>query len=186
MSDIIKTVKKSEDEKSAAPFQYYSKLAKNCVKDTKLAADPAQDNFIKGVLGLLCLCFMFGYGGHLLRTIIGCAYPGYRSLKAILTDDKDDDMAWLRYWVVLSSFSILELVLDLMVAWVPGYLIAKCAFLVWCMAPVQNNGSNIIFNMVVLPLFQKHHDKIDSLAATAASKAEEIIKNAVEKSNEDQ
>ena len=101
-----------------------------------------------GVLGLLCLCFMFGYGGHLLRTIIGCAYPGYRSLKAILTDDKDDDMAWLRYWVVLSSFSILELVLDLMVAWVPGYLIAKCAFLVWCMAPVQNNGSNIIFNMV--------------------------------------
>ena len=50
--------------------------------------------------------------------------------------------------MVLSSFSILELVLDLMVAWVPGYLIAKCVFLVWCMAPVQNNGSNIIFNMV--------------------------------------
>ena len=57
-------------------------------------------------------------------------------------------MAWLRYWVVMSSFSILELVLDLMVSWVPGYLIAKCVFLVWCMAPIQNNGSNILFNMV--------------------------------------
>ena len=57
-------------------------------------------------------------------------------------------MAWLRYWVVLSAFSMLELVLDMMMAWMPGYLIAKCVFLVWCMAPVQNNGSNIIFNMV--------------------------------------
>ena len=49
MSDIIKTAKKSEDDKSVAPFQYYTKLARNCVTDTKLAADPAQDNFIKGL-----------------------------------------------------------------------------------------------------------------------------------------
>merc|ERR1719356_2265780 len=81
------------------------------------------------VLGILCVCFVFGYGGHLLRTIVACAYPGYRSLKAILTDDKDDDMAWLRYWVVLASFSLVELVLDLILSWLPGYLIAKCSFL---------------------------------------------------------
>ena len=35
----------------------------------------------------------------------------------------------------------------------PGYLLAKCAFLVWCMAPVQNNGANLIFTQVLpLPL----------------------------------
>ena len=34
------------------------------------------------------------------RTVVGVAYPGYRSLKALLTEDKADDMLWLRYWVL--------------------------------------------------------------------------------------
>ena len=164
MSDIIKTLQKKEEDKAVASVQYYIKYVKNFVNDNKIVKDPAQDNFIKGKemgvgmiitfilsqgsLALIFLCFLFGYGGHLLRTIIACAYPGYRSLKAILTDDKDDDMAWLRYWVVLASFSLVELVLDLILSWLPGYLIAKCSFLVWCMAPIENNGSNIIFNTV--------------------------------------
>ena len=50
MSDMIKTDKKQEEDKSS--IQYYTKLAKTCVTDTKLAADPAQDNFIKGDLKL--------------------------------------------------------------------------------------------------------------------------------------
>ena len=36
------------------------------------------------------------------RTVVGVAYPGYRSLKALLTEDKADDMLWLRYWVLLT------------------------------------------------------------------------------------
>ena len=34
-------------------------------------------------------------------------------------------------------------------SWAPGYLLAKMAFLAWCMAPIQENGSNVIFNQVV-------------------------------------
>ena len=37
----------------------------------------------------------------IIRTVVGVAYPGYRSLKALLTEDKADDMLWLRYWVLL-------------------------------------------------------------------------------------
>merc|ERR1711973_1087416 len=29
------------------------------------------------------------------------------------------------------------------------------------MAPVQNNGANLIFSQVLFPLFKKHHGKID-------------------------
>ena len=36
----------------------------------------------------------------IFRTVVGVAYPGYRSLKALLTEDKTDDMLWLRYWVL--------------------------------------------------------------------------------------
>ena len=37
------------------------------------------------------------------RTVVGVAYPGYRSLKALLTEDKADDMLWLRYWVLSNN-----------------------------------------------------------------------------------
>ena len=44
---------------------------------------------------------------------------------------------------------MLELGLDIVMSWAPGYLLAKMAFLVWCMAPIPENGSNVIFNQVV-------------------------------------
>ena len=45
---------------------------------------------------------------------------------------------------------MLELGLDIVMSWAPGYLLAKMAFLAWCMAPIQENDSNVIFNQVVL------------------------------------
>lgn len=57
-----------------------------------------------------------------------------------------------RYWVVLGVFSLVELLLDLVINPLPysfpTYLILKCAFLAWCMAPVEWNGSDVIFNNV--------------------------------------
>ena len=57
-----------------------------------------------------------------------------------------------RYWVVLGVFSLVELLLDLAINPLaysfPAYLILKCAFLAWCMAPVEWNGSDVIFNNV--------------------------------------
>ena len=58
----------------------------------------------------------------------------------------------IRYWVVLGVFSLVELLLDLAINPLaysfPTYLILKCAFLAWCMAPVEWNGSDVIFNNV--------------------------------------
>lgn len=58
----------------------------------------------------------------------------------------------IRYWVVLGVFSLVELLLDLAINPLaysfPAYLILKCAFLAWCMAPVEWNGSDVIFNNV--------------------------------------
>jgi len=82
-------------------------------------------------------------------------------MQAAMTDDPEDDLQWLRYWVVLATVHMIELVVDPLVDFFPGYLLAKCAFLVWCMAPVQNNGANLIFSQVLFPLFKKHHGKID-------------------------
>merc|ERR1712141_344575 len=100
------------------------------------------------------------------RTIIGVTYPAFASLKAVLSDSPESCGAWLRYWVVLGVFSLLELLLDLLINPLrysfPIYLILKCSFLAWCMAPVEWNGSDIIFNK-----FQQHHKEIEDQAEMA-------------------
>ena len=62
-----------------------------------------------------------------------------------------------RYWVVLGVFSLVELMLDLVINPLPysfpSYLIIKCGFLAWCMAPVEWNGSDVIFNNVSIKLW---------------------------------
>ena len=50
---------------------------------------------------------------------------------------------------------MLELGLDIVMSWAPGYLLAKMAFLAWCMAPIQENGSNVIFNQVVQMILRR-------------------------------
>ena len=86
------------------------------------------------------------------RTLVGVAYPAFASLKTVLSDAPESSVAWLRYWVVLGVFSVVELLLDPLINPLtysfPTYLVLKCLFLVWCMAPVQWNGSDIIFNQV--------------------------------------
>ena len=84
----------------------------------------------------------------ILRTGLGLIYPVYRSLQAILTEDTEDDLTWLRYWVVLALVTLVEMVLDPMVDFFPFYLLAKCSFLVWCMAPSDKSGSNLVFTQV--------------------------------------
>lgn len=86
------------------------------------------------------------------RTLVGVVYPAFASLKAVLSGSADSSAAWLRYWVVLGVFSVVELLLDPVINPLiysfPTYLVLKCLFLVWCMLPQWFNGSDIIFNQV--------------------------------------
>merc|ERR1712183_108983 len=105
------------------------------------------------------------------RTLVGVAYPAFASLKAVLSDSPESSVAWLRYWVVLGVFSVVELLLDPLINPLtfsfPTYLVLKCLFLVWCMAPVEWNGSDIIFNQVLFPIFKEHHEQIEEQAEKA-------------------
>ena len=86
------------------------------------------------------------------RTLVGVVYPAFASLKAVLSGSADQSAAWLRYWVVLGVFSVLELLADPLLNPLsysfPLYLVLKCSFLVWCMIPVKWNGSDLLFNQV--------------------------------------
>ena len=116
-----------------------------------------------------------------IRAGVGFLYPAYKSLHAIMSEDREASLAWMRYWVVLAAFSLLETLLDPLLDFLPGYLLSKCIFLVWCMAPSSKSGSNLVFTQVcterpvtssylslvfqiIFPLFKKHHEDIDQQA----------------------
>ncbi|NXI45853.1 REEP6 protein, partial [Galbula dea] len=93
------------------------------------------------------------------------------SIKAIESTNKEDDTTWLTYWVVYGVFSIAEFFSDIFLYWFPFYYVGKCLFLVWCMAPVSWNGSQVLYQSFIRPCFLRHHQAVDSVLGDISAKA---------------
>ena len=91
-----------------------------------------------------------------IRAAVGFLYPAYKSLHAVMNDDREASINWLRYWVVLAVFSVIESLVDPLLDFLPGYLLGKCLFLLWCMMPSKNSGSNLVFTQVVRSYFMEN------------------------------
>lgn len=100
-----------------------------------------------GALALLLLLVFFITGGDVIIDVIGFVYPFYMSLKAIETDDSEDDKQWLTYWIVFVLFKVLENVADVLIAFIPFYFLFKVAFLVWCCHP-SFKGATLVYDLV--------------------------------------
>lgn len=53
----------------------------------------------------------------------------------------------------------------------------QCLFLLWCMAPVSWNGSQIIYNKVVRPVFLRHEATVDNMVSDLSGKAMSAAEN---------
>ena len=59
---------------------------------------------------------------------------------------------WLAYWTVYSFIHMVEPFISFFVWIIPFYHLAKYVFLVWCLAPVKQNGATISYGLLVKPV----------------------------------
>lgn len=122
-----------------------------------------------GLLGLWALYMILGHGAELICNAIGFAYPAYTSMIALESSNKEDDTRWLTYWVTFAAFSLVEFFSEIILGFIPFYWLMKCIFLIWCFAPISNNGSQFLYSRIIRPVFLKNRKTIDDTLNKAAS-----------------
>lgn len=57
----------------------------------------------------------------------------------------------------------------------------QCVFFIWCMLPITNNGSAVIYHRVVRPYFLKHQNAADEAIDKLAGKAKDLVADVISK-----
>jgi len=128
---------------------------------------------VLGFAAFIAIWLMVGYGAQFLSNFIGFLYPAYASIKAIESKEKDDDTKWLTYWVVYSTFALVEFFSDIFLFWIPFYWLFKCLFMIYCFAPAKWNGSVTIYHKFIRPVVLKYESRIDKAIDRAENLAKE-------------
>lgn len=137
-NNLILNINLQLDEKlSAIPF----------LVDFETKTKIPKTHIVLGGAGSIVLIGLLNVWGRLLSSIIGFAYPAYRSFQAVETDDKADDTQWLIYWTVYGFFSLVEFFSDTLLEWLPLYYLIKVAILLYLYLP-QTNGALKIYNKI--------------------------------------
>lgn len=111
------------------------------------------------------ICLYLVMGLSLVANFIGFVYPAYMSFKSMQTNQTEDDIQWLMYWIVYSLFSFMESLFHILLSCVPFYHQIKLVFLLW-LAYEHTRGAEYLYNKYVKDYLILNETKIDNLIST--------------------
>jgi len=82
-------------------------------------------------------------------------YPLYASVQAMESPSKLDDEQWLAYWILYSFITLMEMVLESLIYWIPIWYELKLLFIAWLALP-NFRGAAFIYDKFVREQLRKH------------------------------
>ncbi|KAB1217488.1 Protein HVA22 [Morella rubra] len=82
-------------------------------------------------------------------------YPLYASVMAIESTSKVDDEQWLAYWILYSFLTLMEMVLQPILEWIPIWYEVKLLFVAWLVLP-QFQGAAFLYERYVREQIKKY------------------------------
>ena len=113
-------------------------------------------------IGLIILSLIFVYFNlfeNLITNLIGTVYPTFWTIKSIESKD-GKAIHWLIYWIIFSSFILLDFFSGFVVKIIPFYFVMKICFLIWLQWP-ESKGCDIIFSYVINNIFESIEEELD-------------------------
>ncbi|XP_020237081.1 HVA22-like protein e isoform X1 [Cajanus cajan] len=97
--------------------------------------------------------------------VVTLLYPLYASVVAIESTSKLDDEQWLAYWIIYSFLTLMEMVLQSLLEWIPIWYDVKLLVVAWLVLP-QFKGATFLYERFVRQYIRAyvtervpHHDK---------------------------
>ncbi|KAL5543860.1 hypothetical protein UlMin_007644 [Ulmus minor] len=82
-------------------------------------------------------------------------YPLYASVVAIESTSKLDDEQWLAYWILYSFLTLVEMVLQPALEWIPIWYDVKLVLVAWLVLP-QFKGAAFLYERFVRAQIRKY------------------------------
>ncbi|KAJ3671850.1 hypothetical protein LUZ60_007929 [Juncus effusus] len=95
-------------------------------------------------------------------------YPLYASIQAMESATKVDDEQWLSYWILYSFITLVEMVLESLIYWVPIWYELKLLFVAWLVLPYFS-GAAFVYNKFVRENLRKYNGTSKSKSNSPSS-----------------
>ncbi|CEF70482.1 TB2/DP1/HVA22-related protein family-containing protein [Strongyloides ratti] len=147
--DIVKELYKDQNPLVALGFKKFEETT-----------GKSRETLVYGICGIVGLYLCLGSAAQLLCNIIGFGYPCYKSIKAVKTEDKEDDTRWLMYWCVFGWLTCIDFFADGLFGWFPLYYLFKTIFLLYLALP-YTDGAVYFYKKYAEPIYEKINEFFD-------------------------
>ena len=125
-------------------------------------------------LGICIASVIIGYLEQYIVCVVGIVIPALLSMKALESQDTEDDKQWLTYWIVFGIFTFIDLFTNFLLKFIPFYFVLKILFLIWLFLP-SFRGAKVIYKAFISGFYNKYRAQIDELDSRIESKANEYM-----------